>query len=74
MNSAGILHVPDSRYCFALSKNELVIRLRVAKEDADIRVKLVYGPKYSYHEFQKKKRWLLLLEIKHMFILKQDYC
>ncbi|WNZ88921.1 glycoside hydrolase family 13 protein [Streptococcus iniae] len=59
MNSAGILHVPDSRYCFALSKNELVIRLRVAKEDADIRVKLVYGPKYSYHEFQKEEEMVV---------------
>lgn len=36
MNIAGMLHIPDSRYCFALSQKELVIRLRVAKEDKDI--------------------------------------
>ncbi|HEL0792423.1 glycoside hydrolase family 13 protein [Streptococcus equi subsp. zooepidemicus] len=54
MNTAGILHIPDSRYCFALSTKELVIRLRVAKEDNDIAVTLVYGPKYHYHEYQKE--------------------
>ena len=54
MNIAGMLHIPDSRYCFALSQKELVIRLRVAKEDKDITVNLVHGPKYGYHEFQEE--------------------
>ncbi|HHJ0037429.1 TPA: alpha amylase N-terminal ig-like domain-containing protein, partial [Streptococcus pyogenes] len=46
MNVAGMLHIPDSRYCFAISQKELVIRLRVAKEDRGITVNLVHGPKY----------------------------
>ncbi|KHD44748.1 glycoside hydrolase family 13 protein [Streptococcus hongkongensis] len=54
MNSAGMLHVTDSRYCFAISEKELVIRLRVAKEDTNISVTLVYGPKFHYHEYQEE--------------------
>ncbi|MGZ7281730.1 alpha amylase N-terminal ig-like domain-containing protein, partial [Streptococcus pyogenes] len=54
MNVAGMLHIPDSRYCFAISQKELVIRLRVAKEDRAITVNLVHGPKYGYHEFQEE--------------------
>lgn len=45
MNQYALLHTPDSRYCFATGKKELVIRLRTAKEDRDIRVFLVYGAK-----------------------------
>ena len=52
MNQYALLHTPDSRYCFATGKKELVIRLRTAKEDRDIRVFLVYGAKY---EFQMKQ-------------------
>ncbi len=54
MNEAGILHIPDSRYCFALSNHELVIRLRMAKEDKKTRVYLLYGKKYNYH-FERSK-------------------
>ena len=36
MNQYALLHTPDSRYCFATGKKELVIRLRTAKEDRDI--------------------------------------
>lgn len=70
MNTAGILHIPDSRYCFALSTKELVIRLRVAKEDNDIAVTLVYGPKYHYHEYQKNWRCMLLIPIIPIPIMK----
>ncbi len=31
MNEAGILHIPDSRYCFAIDQNEVVIRIRTPK-------------------------------------------
>ncbi|MBQ1630808.1 MAG: alpha-glycosidase [Firmicutes bacterium] len=48
MNQYALLHIPDSRYCFAVGRDEIVIRLRAAKDDRDIRVKLVYGAKYEY--------------------------
>jgi glycosidase len=48
MNQYALLHIPDSRYCFAVGKNEIVIRLRAAKEDENMRVFLVYGPKYQF--------------------------
>ena len=35
MNESAILHIPDSQYCFAVGEKKLVIRLRMAKEDAD---------------------------------------
>ncbi|TCD45437.1 alpha-glycosidase [Streptococcus sp. X16XC17] len=54
MNKAAFLHIPDSRYCFAISDTELVIRLRVAKEDKDLAISLVYGDKYSYQDRQEE--------------------
>lgn len=48
MNEHAILHIPDSRYCFATAEKELVIRLRVAKEDEKMKVYLIYAPKYDF--------------------------
>ena len=48
MNQYALLHVPDSRYCFAIGPRDIVIRLRTAKEDQDIRVFLEYGAKYEF--------------------------
>lgn len=56
MNEAGILHIPDSRYCFAINQNEVVIRIRMAKEDRDTHIYLVYGKKYDYHFDRKELR------------------
>ena len=52
MNKHALLHIPESRYCFPLSKEEVVIRLRTAKEDADagLKVRLIYGVKYDYQK------------------------
>ena len=33
MNEQAILHVPDSRFCFATKMDELVLRLRTDKND-----------------------------------------
>lgn len=54
MNQAGFLHIQDSRYCFAISDKELVIRLRVAKEDKDLTISLICGNKYHYQERQEE--------------------
>ena len=43
MNESAILHIPDSQYCFAVGEKKLVIRLRMAKEDADASVTLIYA-------------------------------
>lgn len=52
MNQYALLHTPDSRYCFAVGRDEIVIRLRTAKDEGNIKVFLVYGAKY---EFQTKR-------------------
>lgn len=54
MNEYAMLHVPDSQYCFATGNKELVLRLRVAKEDEDAKVFLVHGCKYEYHEKRQR--------------------
>lgn len=55
MNEYALMHVPDSRYCFAVGQKELVIRLRTSKEDRDAQVYLIYAPKYEFHEKREKK-------------------
>lgn len=64
MNEAGILHIPDSRYCFAINENELVIRFRLAKEDRDVKVFLLYGMKYDYQTKRKEKEIFICYEDK----------
>ena len=53
MNEYALLHIPDSRFCFAVSEREVVLRLRAAKEDKAVRVFLVYGEKYDYQNRQR---------------------
>lgn len=53
MNEHAILHIPDSRYCFATGERELTIRLRMAKEDKNCRVFLVYACKYDFGNRQE---------------------
>lgn len=48
MNEYAILHIPDSRYCFASKEKELVLRLRMAKEDEQAKVSLIYANKYDF--------------------------
>lgn len=62
MNEAGILHIPDSRYCFAVGAKQLVIRIRLAKEDKDTKVFLLYGKKYDYHLRRQRKELFVSYE------------
>ncbi|MBR1692744.1 MAG: alpha-glycosidase [Lachnospiraceae bacterium] len=62
MNQHALLHIPDSRYCFATGEKELVIRLRTAREDQNIKVFLVYGPKYQFQLEQKEMRMQVCYE------------
>lgn len=46
----AILHASDSKFCFAVSDDEVVLRLRLARECVPDRVEAVYGGKYEYAE------------------------
>lgn len=52
MNRHAILHIMDSAYCFPVSGNEMVLRLRTAKDDIK-EAKVVYESKYVIGESQK---------------------
>lgn len=58
MNEHAMLHVMDSQWSFPISPNEIVIRFRTSREDKDIKVYLVYGPKFTYHldRFEKEMK------------------
>ncbi|WP_025730345.1 glycoside hydrolase family 13 protein [Atopobacter phocae] len=55
MNETALLHIPDSSYSFALSKKELVVRLRVDRQDQFSNIKVLYNNKYLFHEGHKEK-------------------
>ena len=61
MNECAMLHIPDSRYCFATGEKELVLRLRMAREDEKAKVFLIYAQKYDFTFCRKK----LPMEIKY---------
>lgn len=46
MNEHAILHIPDSRYCFPISEEEVVLRLRLDKKDDIREVTVIYENKY----------------------------
>lgn len=48
MNECAILHTPESKFCFALSKNEVVLRLRISSDDVPLTVNVIYGGKYDF--------------------------
>jgi len=61
MNEYAMLHTPDSKYCFPVGEQEVVIRFRMAKEDEGAKVTLIYACKYEFHERRQKAR----MEIKY---------
>lgn len=56
MNQYAILHIPDSRYCFAVGEKELVLRLRMSREDDGTRVSLIYAQKYDFTLKRQKQQ------------------
>lgn len=52
MNKYAMLHIVDSSYCFPISKNEIVLRLRTGKDDIAC-AKVLYESKYVIGEKQK---------------------
>ena len=63
MNRQALFHVPESRYCFPLSREEIVLRFRTAREDAEngLKIKLIYGVKYDY----QKERYTVDVPLKY---------
>ncbi|MFU0828128.1 MAG: Neopullulanase / Cyclomaltodextrinase / Maltogenic alpha-amylase [Lachnoclostridium sp.] len=53
MNRYAIQHIVDSAYCFPVSQNEIVLRLRTAKDDIK-KAYVIYESKYVIGEKQKK--------------------
>lgn len=52
MNRCAIQHIVDSSYCFPVSSNEIILRLRTGKNDI-VRAQVVYESKYVIGESQK---------------------
>ncbi len=52
MNRYAIQHIVDSSYCFPISPNEIVLRLRTAKNDITC-AQVMYESKYVIGEIQK---------------------
>lgn len=48
MNECALLHIPESKFCFAIDRNKICLRLRLAKEDYPEKVSVIYGGKYTY--------------------------
>lgn len=61
MNQYALLHVPDSRYCFATGPKEVVIRLRTSKMDK-CEVKIIYESKYVIQTSRKEAVMLPVCE------------
>lgn len=70
MNQYAILHIPDSRYCFAVGEKELVLRLRMSKEDDGAKVYLIYAQKYDFTLKRQKKGWKCVTGIIYIVITK----
>ncbi len=58
MNFTALLHITDSNYCFPVSENEIVVRLRAARGDLK-NVYLIYESKYTIARKQKNARMRL---------------
>ena len=55
MNERAIFHKPESNYCFATSEKNIVLRLRLSREDEVKKVFVIYGCKYDFFKVQKRK-------------------
>ena len=54
MNRYAMYHAADSSYCYPISPNEIVLRLRAAKGDL-VRAQVLYESKYIIGTVQKRK-------------------
>lgn len=54
MNENAILHMPESKFCFAVGNNKICLRLRISKQDFPEKVEVVYGGKYSFATLRER--------------------
>lgn len=52
MNRCAVQHIVDSSYCFPVSSDEIVLRLRTGKDDI-VRAQVIYENKYVIGQCQK---------------------
>ena len=55
MNKQAILHVPDSKFCFAVDEKTVILRLRTSKCDKFDYIGVIYGNKYDFYKLQHEK-------------------
>ncbi len=53
MNRKAILHIADSKFCYAIDKKTVELLLRVDRDDFFEKVNVIYGNKYDYYLKQK---------------------
>lgn len=58
----AVLHASDSKFCFAVSKDEVVLRLRLARECVPDSVEAVYGGKYEFAQTRFKAEMTRVFE------------
>lgn len=54
MIKEAVFHQAESNYSFPISKNVVVLRLRVAKHDVFEAINVIYGMKYEFYKTQKQ--------------------
>ena len=54
MNKEAVFHEAESNYSFPISRNEVVLRIRVSRNDYFDDVSVIYGMKYDFHQKQNK--------------------
>ncbi|MDR1541784.1 MAG: glycoside hydrolase family 13 protein [Clostridiales bacterium] len=59
MNELAMLHVPESKYCFALNEKTVALRLRIDRKDKPFSISVIYGGKYSFHLSQREAQMKL---------------
>lgn len=69
MNIKALLHKSDSKYCFPSSKNTLILRLQVDKNDDFEIVEVIYESKYTIHKGQQRA----VMAVKYVDQLYQYY-
>lgn len=48
MNENALLHMPESKFCFALERDKICLRLRISKFDFPDKIEVIFGGKYTY--------------------------
>ena len=61
MNKSAIYHISEHNYAYAISKNQLNIRIRTQKNDID-KIYIYFKNLYNHDDFYYKKEMQIILE------------